>query len=250
MTGPSTAPRISVERLLDHLFRAAPASPMADELAAWLAESRRFRAFVAANRDKIRKKLRGATDAEAQQDLRAELRVAHLLLADRRIELAFETYGSATGGPDFTVTYRAAQAFNLEVTRRRPASRSDADGGALLAKLRQLPPSIANVVLVAATDDRAEPLDVPAAIRSLQVRANEGDDRFFTERGLDGTRAFHQRYLRLGAVIAWFEGRDGDERATHWINRAARSPVPDAAVMAVLACLRAEPLADRRSSVS
>jgi len=240
MTGKGTGPRVSVERLLEHLFMAAPDSALAEELAAWLAGSRRFRAFVEANRDKIRKKLRGATDAEARRDLRAELRVAFLLLADRRIELAFETYGSATGGPDFTVTYRATQAFNLEVTRRRPASRSDADGGALLAKLRQLPPGIANVVLVAATDDRAEPLDVPAAIRSLHARADAGDDRYFAERGLDGTRAFHQRYLRAGAVITWFEGRHGEERATPWVNSSARIPVPEAAMLALLACLRDE----------
>jgi hypothetical protein len=239
------APGITVERLVTHLFDAAPGSGMTDELTMWLVESRRFRVFVEANRDKIRKKLRGATDAEARRDLRTELRVAQLLLADRRIELAFEPYGSATGGPDFGVTYRARTAFNLEVTRRRPGSRSTADAGALLAKLRQLPPSVANVVLVAAQDDRAEPLDISAAIRSLQARADAGDDRFFTERGLDGVRGFHQRYLRLGTVIAWFEGRHGEPRASHWINRSARIPVPEPAALAVLACLRAEALGDQ-----
>ena len=233
------APGIAVERLVTHLFDAAPASAMADELTEWLAGSRRFRAFVEANRDKVRKKLRGTADADARRDVRAELRVAQLLLADRRIELAFEPYGSSTGGPDFAVTYRGHRAFNLEVTRRRPESRSDADSGALLAKLRQLPPSIANVVLVAA-DDRAELLDIPAATRSLQARADAGDDRFFTERGLDGTRGFRQRWLRLGAVVAWFDDRQGEARTARWNNPSARIPVPDAAALAVLACLRAD----------
>ena len=37
--------------------------PMAVELAGWVASSSRFREFAGAHRDKIRKKLRGATDA-------------------------------------------------------------------------------------------------------------------------------------------------------------------------------------------
>jgi hypothetical protein len=233
---------ITVERLVSHLFGAEPASALSDELAGWLAESRRFRAFIETNRDKIRKKLRGAADLDARRDVRTELQVARLLLVDRRIELAFEPYGSVIGGPDFAVTFRAQRPFNLEVTRRRPGSRSRADGGALLAKLRQLPPSIANVVLVAAADDRAEPLDVAGAIGSLQARAEAGDDRFFIERGLDGIREFHQRSLRLGTVIAWFEDRHGEARAVPWVNRSARIPVPDPAARAVLACLRVEPV--------
>ena len=63
---------------------------MADELAGWLGTSSRFRAFAESHGAKIRKKLRSATDADARLDVRAELRVAHLLLADRRFELAFE----------------------------------------------------------------------------------------------------------------------------------------------------------------
>ena len=215
---------------------------MTDELTAWMTDSRRFRSFVEANRDKIRKKLRGAADAHAQRDVRTELRVAQLLLADRRIELAFEPYGAATGGPDFAVTHRGHRAFNLEVTRRRAASRSAADGGALLAKLRQLPPSVPNIVIIAAEGERAEPLDISAAVRSLLDRAEARDDRFFAERGLDGIRGFHQRYLRLGSVIAWFEGRHGEARTITWVNRSARMPVPEPASLAVLACLRAEPL--------
>ena len=37
---------------------------MAQELLEWLAGSARFRAFAEAHRDKIRKKVRGATDAD------------------------------------------------------------------------------------------------------------------------------------------------------------------------------------------
>jgi hypothetical protein len=230
----------SVEPLVEHVLDAAPASSLRAELETWLAASRRFRAFVEANRDKIRKKLRGATEGEARRDVRVELLVARLLLADRRIELAFEPHGSTSGGPDFEVAYRAHRAFTLEVTRRRPGSRSEADGGALLAKLRQLPPSVANVVLLAATDDRAEPLDVPTTIRGLMARADAGDDRLFADRGLEGVRGFRQRFPRLGAVIAWYPERSGPARAEPWINPSARIAVPEPALRAVLACLLAD----------
>ena len=95
---------------------------MARELLEWLAGSPRFRAFAETHRDKIRKKFRGATDAESLRDVRAELQTARLLLADRRIELAYEAYGSGKGGPDFTVTFRGARSFNLEVTQAAPSA--------------------------------------------------------------------------------------------------------------------------------
>jgi hypothetical protein len=72
---------------------------MAAELLGWLAGAPRFRAFAEAHRDKMWKKLRRASDAEALRDVRAELRAAHLLLADRRIELAFEAYGRGRSDP-------------------------------------------------------------------------------------------------------------------------------------------------------
>ena len=228
-----------IERLVQHLLDGAD-DPMGPELARWLAESARFRTFSEANRDKIRKKLRSVADLEARLDLRAELGTARLLLADRRIELAFEPYGSGKGGPDFGVTYRGERTFNVEVTRRRGASSGAGDGGQLLAKLRQLPPSVANAVLVAIEGGGAEAYDVAAAIRGLRARAEANDDAFFTRRGLDGTRGFNQRSLRLGAVMVWCERATGDARASVWINRSARIAVPERAVRACLRCLRAE----------
>jgi hypothetical protein len=212
---------------------------MAEELVAWLAGSARFRAFAEAHRDKIRKKLRSATDAEARRDVRAELRVAHLLLADRRIELAFEAYGSTKGGPDFTVSFRAERIFNLEVTRLRGAPGAAGHGGQLLSKLRQLPPSVPNAVLVAIEGDSAEAFDVAAAIRGLRARADAKDDPFFASRGFKGTRDFYQHLLRLGGVLVWCEGAAGNARVTLWSNRSARIALPERAARACLACLRA-----------
>jgi hypothetical protein len=235
----AAAPPTTVERLAHHLFDGARRDSMAEEIAGWLASSARFRAFAESHRDKIRKKLRSATDAEGQRDVRAELRAAHLLLADRRIELAFEAYGSRQIGPDFTVTFRSDRSFNLEVTRQRRVPDAPGYAGPLLAKLRQMPPSVPNALLIAIDGDSAEALDVAAVTRGLRARADAKDEAFFAARGFDGTRAFYQRYQRLGAVLVWCEAAVGDARATLWSNRSARIELPGRAARACLRCLRA-----------
>ena len=227
----------SVGRLTQELFGRSQADAMTDEVAGWLAASKRFRAFAEEYRDKIRKKLRGATDQDARRDVRAELAVAHLLLADPRIELAFEAYGSTKGGPDFSVMYRGERSFNLEVTRVHRAPNAAIHGGPLLNKLRQLPPSAPNAVLVAIEGDRADAFDVAAATGALRARADAKDDAFFAGRGF-GRREFNQRYLRLGAVLVWCEGAAGEERVSSWINRASRIAVPKRAVRACVLSLR------------
>lgn len=235
----ATDPGTAVERLALYLFDRVPDDAMAEELAGWLSGSARFRAFAEVHREKIRKKLRGASDAEARRDVRAELQAAHLLLADRRIELAFEGYGSKSAGPDFSVTWRGGRSFNLEVTRLRRAPDESGYGGQLLAKLRQLPPSTPNVVLVAVEGDGAAAFDVTAATRALRARADKKDEAFFVGRGFEGTRGFYERYLRLGVVIVWCEGAAGDARATLWSNRSARIALPERADRACVLCLRA-----------
>ena len=227
-----------LQALTQELFDRSPADATTEEIAGWLASSRRFRAFAEAHRDKIRKKLRGATDEDARRDVRAELAVANLLLADRRIELEFEAYGSTRGGPDFTAAFRGERRFNLEVTRLHRAPTAAIHGGPLLAKLRQMPPSAPNAVLIAIEGHSADAFDVADITRALLARAEAKDDAFFAARGFDGTREFNQRYLRLGAVIVWCEGAGGDEPATLWTNRSARIAVPERAARACLACLR------------
>jgi hypothetical protein len=235
------APETAVDRLVSYLFDGADAvsDPFAEELAGWLAASTRFRSFLESNRDKVRKKLRGAADTEARRDLRAELRAAHLLVANKGFEVAFEAYGLGKAGPDFTVTYRGERAFNLEVTRRRTADAAGY-GWALLAKLRQLPPSVPNAVLIA-IDGQADAADPEAAIRALRARADRKEEEFFVERGFDGSRGFYERFLRLSAVFVL--GRDGTGtgtgRASVWINRSARIDLPPRAARACLLALDA-----------
>jgi hypothetical protein len=170
-------------------------------------------------------------------DVRAELRVARLLLADRRFDLAFEAYGSGKGGPDLTVSFRAARSFDLEITRRRGVPAPSAIAAILLAKLRQLPPSVPNALLIAIDADSAQGVDVAAIAHEIRARADAKDEPFFAARGFDGTRGFYERYLRLGAVFIWAEGAAPDARATLWANASARIAMPDRAARAALACL-------------
>ena len=234
------ASRPSVERLTAYLFDRRPGDPWATEVDGWLGGSARFRAYVEAHRDKIRKKVRSAADTEALRDVRSELQAARLLLTDPRIEVAVEAYGAGKRGPDLTVTYRGRQTFNLEITRLHRPPDAAAAAGTLLAKLHQLPPSVPNALFVAIEGDSAEALDVAPATRTLRSRADAKDEPFFVDRGFAGTRDFYERYLRLGALFTWAEATPaGDARATLWTNPSARIALPERAARACLACFQA-----------
>jgi hypothetical protein len=209
----------------------------AAELTAWLAASGRFRAFAETNRDKIRKKLRGATDAESRHDVRVELDVIRLLLADKKLNVAFEPYGSGHVGPDLAVTLGGGST-NLEITRRRGAPPDPATLAQLiLGKLRQLPPSVPNVLLIATDAPSAAKLDVSTAIRLLRTRADAKDEAFFAARGFATSRAFYDRFLRLSGVIAWSERPDAVPRAVLWTNASARIALPPKLARAAVTAL-------------
>jgi len=227
----------SAERTARDVAGAGLGGELEAELTWWLAGSSRFAAFVEAHRSKIRKKLHRAADEASVRDVRAELAVARLLLTDRRFELTFEAYGRG-GGPDFTVTYRAGRPFDLEVTRLRRPPDAAAIASVVLGKLRQLPPNSPNLLLIAIEGDAADAADVGTAVRALRARADRKDDAYFAFRGIDGTRTFYDRLLRLGGVIVWCEMAVGDRRAASWVNGSARIAVPEATTRAVLACLR------------
>ena len=79
--------------------------PLAVQFGHWVQESPRFRVFAETYRDKIRKKVRGISEAEGYRDLQAELAVAYFLLQERRFMVEYEKYAAGKQrGPDFTVT--------------------------------------------------------------------------------------------------------------------------------------------------
>jgi hypothetical protein len=218
---------------------------LTDDFGDWLSTSSRFFAFAQAHRDKIRKKLRVSTEAGARGDIRAELETAFLLLADRRIALAFEAYGSGRRGPDFTVTFRASHRFNLEVTRPRPRDGDPAAAiaFAVLGKLRQLPVESPNALLLA-SGIATSPDELVNTMRALKLRADRGDEAYFTNRGLS-TSEFQQSYRRLAALLA---GNASGPGVHAWSNPEARRPLPEGALSACVAALAFAPWSANRSA--
>jgi hypothetical protein len=214
------------------------------ELRRWIEESSRFAVFLTHNQDKVRKKLTTAVDEESRLDVRAELLVAYLILADRRFELAFEAYGARRVGPDLTVTFRANQRFNLEVTRIRATSGTEpaADvarlANVICGKLRQLPGEVPNGLVIAACGLELSEESLLAAARLLKMHADLRDDSFFARRGFKDARDFHARYLHLGGIFVLDEAT-APARALFWFNREARHPLPTEVVSAMAACLTA-----------
>jgi hypothetical protein len=234
-------PSPTAERLAHAAVAGAPVgATLEPELAAWLTGSPRFRAFVEANLPKVRKKLRGAADDEALRDVRLELQVARLLLGGRRVSLAWEALGSGMTGPDFTLALPGLRPLHLEVTRLRRDPAAAEPGVPWLAKLRQLPPGAPGAILVGIEGTRAEALDLASSVRAVRERADAKDEAFLAARGVEGSRPFYAAFLRLGAMLAWCEDAPGDERVGLWRNGSARIPVPEPALRACVAALRAE----------
>jgi hypothetical protein len=218
------------------------------ELGSWLENSARFRTFITANQDKVRKKL-GTSDEESRLDVRSELLVAYLILTDRRFEVSFEAYGARRLGPDLTVTYRTNQRFNLEVTRLRtpgdagndPAVRDPGPDVARLAnvitgKVRQLPGDIPNGLMIDARGLALNEDSLIAAVRLLKMHSDRKDDAFFARRGLKDARDFYAQYLHLSGIFVLDEAT-APARAIFSPNREARHPLSNEAVSVLMHCL-------------
>jgi hypothetical protein len=222
------------------------------ELGHWIESSPRFSTFITSNQDKVRKKLNTSPDEDSRLDVRAELLIAYLIVADRRFELLFEAYGATRLGPDLTVTLRTNQRFNLEVTRLRSTEPSDdasidialRDPGpgiarlanVIVGKLRQLPGDIPNALVLVT---RGLPLNedsLIAAVRLLKMRTDRKDDSFFARRGLKDARDFYAQYLHLSGIFVLDEAT-APARAVFSPNREARHPLSKVAVSALMQCL-------------
>jgi hypothetical protein len=213
------------------------------ELAHWLEDRPRFRAFITTNQDKVRKKLSTPDDEEHRLDVRAELLVAYLILADRRFGLAFEAYGARRIGPDLTVSFRTNQRFNLEVTRLRAlADSNDAGaerlGNVIAGKLRQLPGEMPNALLIAARGLPITEDSLTAAVRLLKTHTDTRDDAFFVRRGFKDARDFYAQYLHLGGIFVLDEA-SSPAAVAFLANREARQPLPKEALTALLQGLTA-----------
>ena len=187
--------------------------PHAAQFAQWVEASPCLRAFAETYRDKIRKKVRGITEAEGYGDLQAELATAYFLALERRFLFEYEKYGvGKQRRPDFSITYKTHFRFDVEVTRLRggQAGATPEPGklvNTLCAKLEQLPASMINILVVAADDGQYSGYDpstgsgqaLASGLRLLQERP-ERKDEFFSRRGFLGARDFLKHYSRLSAI--------------------------------------------------
>ncbi|MEN9937729.1 MAG: hypothetical protein RLZZ387_4308 [Chloroflexota bacterium] len=233
---------MSADDLLVHL-QLGPDHLLTAPLAAWVRDSRAFAAFAATYRDKIRKKIRGARDADSLRDLRSELEVAFLLLQEPRFTMVYEPAGQGkTRGPDFSVAFKGSVTFYIEVTRMRAAARAlgaelpDTERTALererirerlqdivCGKLQQLPAGAANALVLVADGVPVEMADLSAAISQLRLRAEQSDEHVLKRGGFRGPPDFVQHYQRLSAVaLRRVAGGEPGVALGLWTNNQAR----------------------------
>ena len=213
---------------------------LADELARWLAGSPRFGAFVEAHEAKIRKKLRGGADVEALRDVRAELLdrpPAARRPADRACLRGVRLRPRRPGLHDHIPRDEDAQPRG-----HPPAARAGRRRARAAALLREAPPAPAGNAQRARGGDRRR-------LASQCRRRGRGAGRAGAS-GREGRGVLRRPRVRRaagllrslpapGRVITWCEGAEAEARATPWVNRSARIAVPDRALEACLACLRA-----------
>jgi hypothetical protein len=226
---------ITVDDLLAFIFDGAR-PVFYTEFEGWVRASRRFRTFAESNRGKIRAKLKSARDEGGMLDVRAELQTAALLLAEERFTLQYEAYAAARQrGPDFTVTFKTHTPFNVEVRRLRVAELRAGDqaarSGKLMAvlcdKVGQMPPSIVNLLWLAADGEIAD-TDLPGAAAELRQLAERKAEDFFTRRGFANAAEFLRQYGRLSGIVV----RQGGENVI-WLNALARHKTPPDVVTAI-----------------
>lgn len=196
----------------------------------WMEMSPRFAAFVEANRGKIGKKARlaAAGDPARTGDLLAELEVAYLVLRHPKLTLEYEAYAAGkTRGPDFTITLKGHTRCNVEVKRLRAGERAleGRVADAVCEKLRQMPPSIPNLLWIAAEDAAGAALDLPAAMKRLLQRVEAGDEALLARHTIADRADFFAGWLRLSGVLVR-AARAGAAASQLWANRQAKHPLP------------------------
>lgn len=231
-----------IQETLAYLFDHKP-HVLAPHLTPWMSELPRFADFVAAHRDKIRKKIRGSRSADGFQDLRAELETAYLFLREKRFTLAYEPYGQGTGrGPDFAVTFRTRLTFNVEVTRMRRSVRENDEGepplfdpqaeGRRLAeivssKLSQMLPGMMNLLVIVADQPALCELEVGQVMNQLKQRAEQKEPQLFQRHSFRHTADFFKHYQRLSGVWLRSTGQlETGKCPVLWLNNQTKHPLP------------------------
>lgn len=216
--------------LIDHLVDGQE-NLISAELLQWMNTSTRFTGFVETYRDKIRKKMRVAREAESLLDVRGELEVAYRLLYDRRFALEYEPYPSARGrGPDFAVTYRTNLRFNIEVSRMRADENEITENNSarllriLLAKLGQMQAGMPNVLVIHTRRQIAQAIHLEKFMQEIKTRVEGKESSFYELSRYANPTAFYKDFLHLSGLILW------SPAAQLWVNKQAR-PALDGTVL-------------------
>jgi len=240
-----------MDELLTYLFD-GQSHLLAEPMAAWLASSRRFTAFVTANHPKIRKKLRAAQEPESLRDLQLELETAYLLLRERSLSLAYEPQHPQHGrSPDFAVTFTTSLVFMVEVTRMQAAqprtppgaheharemqspntkltvtSPGDRFSDMLCSKLGQLLPQRSNLLLVGVETPHLTHHDLQATMLRIQQRAEGNDSTVVQRYGFRDRADFFHHYQRLSALLVRGTSLQASDPVVVWVNPQAKYPLP------------------------
>jgi hypothetical protein len=192
----------------------------------------RFGAFLDMYRGKIGKKVRSLEGPRSWHDLWLELWTAARLLADRRFELAYESYAAQKiRGPDLTATFRTHITCHIEIKHVRTELSLAKWTEVLCTKLGQLPSGAINVLLVGTADQIVESCSAETAIRELSHAAQRGEDAAFQRYGLPGARDYSRHMVRLSGVLRVADwDLDSSAHYSLWRNPVARHAVlPDLA---------------------
>jgi len=240
-----------MDELLTYLFD-GQSHLLAEPMAAWLASSRRFTAFVNTHHTKIRKKIRTAQEPESQRDLQLELETAYLLLRERSLSVMYEPGHPELGrSPDFAVTFTTSLVFMVEVTRLRvagPKTPSSAQEHArgpqslhttltamlpgdrfsdmVCSKLGQLLPQRSNLLLVGAEAPQLTHHDLHATMLRVQQRAESNDSNVIDRHGFRDRADFFHHYQRLSALLVRGTILQAGEPVVVWVNPQAKYPLP------------------------
>ncbi len=247
-----TLPLATLQQALAYLFDDSPHA-LSNPFEHWLTTSKPFALFAQSYRQKIRKKVRTAQDAEETHNLYCELRTAYLLLQEPKFAVEYEPYVKERGrSPDFAVTYRTHPAFHVEVTRLRPLQQGqrdgqesgdedgDAEGSAARAlryesrrladvvcdKLGQLAPAAPNILWVWVQSRTIHDIEIEQLIPALKRRVEQRDAELLARHGFRNPADFMRSYQRLSAVLVQnLHAPEAGESLTVWSNNDARYPL-------------------------
>ena len=108
----------------------------------------------------------------------------------------------------------------------------------VLAKLRQLQPSVPSILVIATEAAGGGQGALDSGARTIVDHAEAADEAWFARHGIASMRVFWAGFHRLGAVVAWREDAEPDDRSRTWVNPNARIPVARPLLSAIERSLR------------